>query len=184
MIELLLTYKYFILIPLAILEGPIISVVAGFLTTLQIFNLTIIFIIILIGDILGDGIFYYIGYKGKRLFKYFNISEEEIEKAKIYFQENHQKAIASSKIIWGIGTAGLVAAGALQISYKKYFKTCAFYSIGQSLIMVLLGVFFGQSYVIIEKYFNYYTAIVSMLALIILIFFIFIKKHKQNKRKI
>lgn len=184
MIELLLTYKYLILIPLAIIEGPIISVICGFLVTLGFFNPLLVYIVMVLGDIIGDGIFYYIGYKGKKLFHYFNVNEEKIEKAKIYFQENHNKAIAGSKIIWGIGTAGLIAAGALHVSYKRYFKTCALYSLAQSLIMMLLGVFFGQAYVLIGKYFNYYASGISVIGLVLIFFFIFIKKYKNSKEKI
>ena len=181
-IQLLLTYKYAILIPLSIIEGPIVSVVAGFLTTQGVLNLLLVFLIMIIGDIIGDGIFYFIGYKGKKLFHYFKINEEKIEKAKIYFQENHNKAIAASKIMWGIGTAGLIAAGALHVPYKRYFKTCALYSFGQSFIMIILGIFFGQAYIIIGKYFNYYSALVSILVIAFLLFFVFIRKYKQNKK--
>jgi len=180
MLELLLTYKYLIVIPLAIAEGPIISVICGFLATLGFFNPFLVYVIMVMGDIIGDGIFYYIGYKGKRLFRYFKISEEKVEKAKIYFENNHKKAIAGSKIMWGIGTAGLVAAGALHVPYKRYFRTCALYSLLQSLIMILLGVFFGQAYEIIGKYFNYYASVVSILAIAVLLYFIFIKKYKKN----
>ena len=78
-----------------------------------------------------------------------------MEKAKIYFENNHKKAIAGSKIMWGVGTAGLVAAGALHTPYKRYFQTCAMYSLAQSFIMIMLGIFFGQSYLVIGKYFDY-----------------------------
>lgn len=179
-IQLLLTYKYFILIPLAIIEGPIVSVIAGFLTTLGFFNPLVVYVVMVSGDIIGDGIFYLIGYKGKNLFRYFKINEEKVEKAKVYFEKNHQKAIAGSKIMWGIGTAGLIAAGALHVSYKRYFKTCALYSLAQSFVMMLLGIFFGQAYEIIGKYFDYYAAITSILVLIVLLFFIFMKKYKKN----
>ena len=182
LIQLLLTYKYVILIPLAIIEGPIVSVIAGFLTTQGIFNLLLVFLVMVAGDIIGDGIFYFIGYKGEKFFHYFKINEEKIEKAKIYFQENHKKAIALSKVMWGIGTAGLIAAGALHVSYKRYFKTCALYSLGQSFIMIALGIFFGQAYIIIGKYFNYYTAWISILGIAFLLFFVFIRKYKQNKK--
>jgi membrane protein DedA with SNARE-associated domain len=170
--------------PLAIIEGPIVSVAAGFLTTHGVFNPLLVFLVMVAGDIIGDGIFYFIGYKGKKLFHYFKINEEKIEKAKIYFQENHKKAIAASKIMWGIGTAGLIAAGALHISYKRYFKTCALYSLGQSFVMIFLGIFFGQAYLMIGKYFNYYAALISVLAIALLIFFVFIQKYKQNKKEI
>ncbi len=180
MIELLLTYKYLIIVPLAIIEGPIISVICGLLTTLGVFNPLVVYAVMVLGDIIGDGIFYYIGYSGKGLFSYFKISEEKVEKAKIYFQNNHKKAIAGSKIMYGIGTAGLVAAGALHTPYKRYFKTCALFSLGQSLVMMLLGIFFGQSYLIIGKYLDYYAAGVSVLALVVLVFLIFIRKYKKN----
>ncbi len=180
MIELLLTYKYLILIPLSIVEGPIVSVLAGFLATLGVFNLFVVYLIMVSGDIIGDGIFYYVGYSGKNLFRYFNVSEEKVEKAKIYFENNHQKAIAGSKIMWGIGTAGLIAAGALHIPYKRYFQTCALYSLAQSFVMILLGMFFGQAYEIIGKYFDYYAAIISILVLAVLLFFVFMKKYRKN----
>lgn len=180
MIELILTYKYLILTPLAIIEGPIISVIAGFLTTLNVFNPLFVFLVMVAGDIIGDAIYYYIGYSGKNLFKYFKINEKKIEKAKLYFEKNHKKAIAGSKILWGIGTAGLVTAGALHIPYKKYFKTCALYSLGQSFIMITIGILFGQAYLTIEKYFNYYAAVVSIVTLSLIIFFIFTKKYQRN----
>ena len=179
-IQLLLTYKYFILIPLAIIEGPIVSVIAGFLATFGFFNLLVVYAVMVSGDIIGDGIFYYIGYSGKNLFRYFKINEEKIEKAKVYFENNHRKAIAGSKIMWGIGTAGLIAAGALRVPYQRYFKTCALYSLAQSFIMMLLGIFFGQAYGIIGKYFDYYAAVISILVLVVLLFFVFMKKYRKN----
>lgn len=184
MIELLVAYKYLIVVPLAIIEGPIISVICGFLTTLGVFNPLLIFIVMVAGDIIGDGIYYYIGYSGKKLFRFIKINEEKIVKAKLYFENNHKKAIAGSKIMWGIGTAGLITAGALHVPYKRYFKTCALYSMAQSLIMILLGVFFGQSYVLIGKYFNYYAAASSIIVLFVLLFVFFQYYRKKKNKKI
>ncbi|MFA6300804.1 MAG: VTT domain-containing protein [Candidatus Paceibacterota bacterium] len=183
-VQLLLTYKYLILIPLAIAEGPIVSVIAGFLATLGVFNIFVVYLIMVSGDIIGDAIFYYIGYSGKNLFRYFKINEEKIEKTKLYFEKNHNKAIAGSKILWGVGTAGLIAAGALHVPYKRYFKTCALYSLAQSFIMILLGIFFGQAYITIGKYFNYYASTVSIFAVAIIVYLIFIKIYKKNKEEI
>lgn len=179
MIELLLTYKYAIVIPLAIIEGPIISVICGFLTTLGIFNLLLVFVVMVIGDILGDGIQYSVGYYGKRFLHYFKITDEKMEKIKIYFQNNHKKTIVISKLLYGIGSVGLIAAGTLRVPYFRYFKTCALVSIIQSTIMITVGIFFGQTYIIIEKYLNYYAALTSVTALVIL-FFIFVRKYKKK----
>jgi membrane protein DedA with SNARE-associated domain len=181
MIQLLLTYKYIILIPLAIIEGPIVTVICGFLVTLKFFNPFVVYIVMVLGDIVGDGGIYYIGYSGKRFLKYFKVTEEKLEKAKLYFHENHHKAIIMSKLVHGIGFTGLLAAGASRVPYKRYFKTCAAISVVQSFVMLIIGIFFGHAYVQIGKYLNYYAAGVSVLVLTILLI-VFIKKYKVNVR--
>lgn len=181
MIELLLTYKYLILIPLSIIEGPIVTVVAGFLATLGVFNPLLVYVIMVIGDIIGDGTIYYIGHSGKRFLKYFKVTEEKLEKAKTYFHENHKKAIVTSKLAHGIGFTGLLAAGASHTPYKRYFKTCALISVIQSFIMLMIGMLFGRAYTVIGKYLNYYAAFASVAVLISLLFAI-IQKYKMGKK--
>ncbi|MFZ1019520.1 MAG: VTT domain-containing protein [Minisyncoccia bacterium] len=181
MINLLLTYKYLILVPLAIIEGPIVTVVCGFLVTLKFFNPFLVYIIMVLGDIVGDGIIYYIGYSGKRFLHYFKITESRLEKAKAYFHSNHKKAIAMSKLIHGIGFVGLVAAGASHVPYKRYFKTCAIISSIQSFVMLMIGIFFGHAYALIGKYLNYYAAFVSVIFLLGLLI-LFLKKYHFNIR--
>lgn len=181
MLELLLTYKYVILMPLSIIEGPIIAVVCGFLITLKIMNLFGVYAILVAGDVVGDGVIYYIGYSGKRFLKYFRVTDEKLEKAKTYFHENHKKAVIMSKLVHGIGFTGLIAAGASHVPYKRYFKTCTLISVIQSAVMILIGILFGHAYVKIGKYLNYYAAFVSIIALIVALF-ILVKKYKINIR--
>ncbi|KKQ47448.1 MAG: hypothetical protein US65_C0010G0006 [Candidatus Yanofskybacteria bacterium GW2011_GWC2_37_9] len=177
MVELLLTYKYLILIPLSIVEGPVLMIVCGPLIVLGILNPLLVYLIIVFGDIVGDFAQYYIGYRGKRFLPYFKITEEKLEKAETYFNENYKKAIVMSKIVYGIGFTGLVAAGALHIPFGRYFKTCGIVSLIQYAIWFVIGILFGNMYVVIEKYLNYYAAIVSLIILIILLF-AFIRKYK------
>lgn len=166
MIELLFTYKYLILIPLSIIEGPIITVVCGFLVTLKIFNPFIVYIIMVIGDVIGDGFIYYLGFKGQKYVHFFRVNDIQLEKAKTYFANNHHKALLMSKLIHGLGFTGLLAAGASHVPYKKYFKTCLAISAVQSLVMLIIGIVFGHAYTLIGKYLNYYAAFVSVAALV------------------
>jgi membrane protein DedA with SNARE-associated domain len=179
MIQLLLTYKYLILIPLAIIEGPIVTIVAGFLVTLKMFNPFLVYVIMVIGDIVGDAGIYYIGYSGKHVLKYFKVTEEKLEKAKQFFHENHKRALFVSKLAHGIGFTGLIAAGAAHVPYKRYFKTCAIISALQSLIMLMIGIFFGHAYVKIGQYLNYYAAGASVVVLLVVVFFL-IRKYKMG----
>lgn len=167
--------------PLAIIEGPIVAVICGFLVTLRVLNPLLVYVILVIGDVVGDGVIYYIGYSGKRFLKYFKITEEKLEKAKIYFHENHKKAIVMSKLVHGIGFTGLVAAGASHVPYKRYFKTCTLISVVQSFVMIMVGVLFGHAYVVIGKYLDYYAALVSVLVLVIILFII-IRKYRLGTK--
>lgn len=47
-IHFLITYKYAVLLPIAIPEGPIIAVIAGFLSSQGILDLSIAFVIIVL----------------------------------------------------------------------------------------------------------------------------------------
>ena len=181
MIELLLTYKYWIIIPLSVIEGPIVTVVAGFLATLGVFNPFVVYLVMITGDVVGDGIAYSFGYFGKRFLRYFKITDEKLEKAKIYFQENHKKAILASKVVYGLGTTGLITAGVLRVPYKRFFKTCILISAVQSLVLLAIGILFGNAYVVIGKYLDYYAAGGSVIALTVLLF-VFIRKYKIAKK--
>jgi membrane protein DedA with SNARE-associated domain len=123
-------------VSLAIIEGPIVTVVCGFLVTLGFFNPFLVYIVMVLGDIVGDGIIYYLGFSGKRFLRYFKITDEKLEKAKKYFKDNHKKAIIISKLLHGIGFTGLVAAGASHVPYKRYLKTCTIISVVQSGIVL------------------------------------------------
>jgi membrane protein DedA with SNARE-associated domain len=185
MIQLLLTYKYLILVPLAIIEGPITSVVAGFLSTSGIFNLLFVFPIMVMGDMVGDSIFYGLGRFGSGiLHKYghrVGATPEKLAEAKVYFANNHHKALIMSKLIHGIGLSGLIVAGSLKVPYPRYIKTCTLIAIGQSFIFLTLGVFFGKAFSVIGKYLNYYAAGVSVIALFIIILVVF-NKYKNGKK--
>lgn len=186
MITLLLTYKYFILLPLAIVEGPIITVVAGFLVSTGLLSIVPVYLIVLLGDVIGDTIAYSIGrFGGSTLIHRYGhrigLTPEKLEQTKEYFKNNHGKALLFSKIFHGVGVAGLIAAGSLQIPYLRYIRICFFISALQSAIFLLIGVLFGGAYIQIQKYFDYFAATISVIVLLVTFFIIFfhIKSRSQ-----
>ena len=190
-ILLLTKYKYLILLPIAIVEGPLVSVVAGFLVSLNIFNFFLVYIIIIIGDIVGDTIFYSLGrWGGKIVIKYghkIGVGTDKLEIAKGYFVDNHHKTLITAKLVHGIGVSGLVAAGALRVPYDRFIKTCVYISIIQSLVLTSIGFFVGGAYVKIGQYLDYYAALGSLVVMVIVlsvIFYFLWKKYKIVKSEI
>ncbi|OHB07579.1 MAG: hypothetical protein A3I19_00390 [Candidatus Zambryskibacteria bacterium RIFCSPLOWO2_02_FULL_38_13] len=179
-IQYILAYKYLILLPFSIIEGPFLAVICGFLVTTKILNPWIVLPIVIVGDIIGDSILYFVGRTGKKALRFFRVKEESLEEAKKYFADNHKKALITSKLIHGLGFTGLLAAGAVRVPYKKYFITCSTVSLIQSPILLLLGVLFADAYMQIAKYLDYYAATSSAIFIIIIIWLLI----RRNKNKI
>jgi membrane protein DedA with SNARE-associated domain len=179
----LLVYKYFIIVPFSIIEGPVLAVICGFLVATKVLNFWIALPIFIVGDIIGDGILYFAGRAGKGALRFFRVKEENLKEAKKYFVDNHHKALIMSKLIHGLGFTGLVAAGAVHVPYKKYFITCATVSLIQSSVLLVLGILFGHAYMKVGQYLNYYAATVSAIFVIIVVWLLF-KRYNKNKIKI
>lgn len=178
-VYLLTQYKYLILFPLAIVEGPIIAVIAGFLCTHKLLNPILVFPIIVFGDIIGDSICYSFGRFGmpkfiKKIGGRFGLSPEKINRARFYFESNPIRTISISKITLGIGVAGIYLAGNARIPYKKFIRICLITSLSQYLIYLSIGLLFGQAYIQINHYLNNFASF-SIIAALAVIFFIIVK---------
>jgi len=184
---LLSKYKYLILFPIAVLEGPFAAIIVGFLSSSGIFNIFIVYLVLVFGDMVGDSLYYFLGrLSGSSVAKHghrFGITTEKLETAKKYFGDYHHQALIISKLAYGIGVSGIVAAGVLKISYRKFIKTCAYIALIQSACLVLIGFLFGHAYLQIEQYLNIYAKIVLIVALILIGYFVFTKIKRKIKIK-
>ena len=178
LILLLTKYGYFVLFLLAIVEGPITIIIAGFLASLGLMNVFVIYAIVMAGDIVGDTGVYIIGRSGGAIFsRYFKKHSDKLDKAKKYFEAHHNKAIVLSKLVHGLGITGLFAAGSLRIPYKRYITICFITTAVQSVLLLTVGVLFGHSYVQLNKYLNYFST-TTIIAGLFIIFIVAIKKLK------
>jgi len=183
-ILLLLTeYKYLILFPIAVLEGPFTAILVGFLASVNIFNIFLAYVVLVFGDMVGDSFYYALGRLGGHfIMKHgmrIGISPEKLENAKNYFSNYHDRALIISKLAYGVGISGLVVAGILKISYKKFIKTCTYIALIQSAFLLFIGFLFGSAYAQIGKYLNDYAKIASAIVLIFLGYLIFSKIKKS-----
>jgi len=178
LLPLIDAYGYLILFPLAIIEGPIVTIIGGFFVTLGIMDPLLVFAIVIAGDVIGDSAYYGLGrWSGTAILAraggFLGITEEKLEKAKSYFNLHGNKMITFSKLIHGIGTAGLVAAGSLAVPYRRYITICFLVTLAQSSLLLAIGILFGHAYVQIERYLNYYAAVASIAVLLVLLLLVF-----------
>ncbi|MDQ6814466.1 MAG: VTT domain-containing protein [Bacteroidota bacterium] len=183
-IHLLTQYKYYILFPLAIVEGPIIAVIAGFLCNNGFMNPLIVYPIIVAGDIVGDSGCYLLGRLGvpsfiKRIARWFGVTDEKIKRVRVLFNTNPNKIVGLSKIILGVGVAGIYLAGNSRVPFTRFLLICLVVSALQYVFYLGLGLLFGSAYLHINQYLNNFAAINITIVLAIILFLLI--KYLKNK---
>ncbi len=173
----LLEYRYFIIFPLTIIEGPILMIICGFLLKLGYFSFLPLYLVLMAGDLIGDIIWYGIGYHWAHPFikKYgyiVSITEEIFQKVEDVFRRHQNKILFISKITMGFGFAlvTLMAAGAIKIDFKKYM---IFNTVGQFVwtgFLIYIGYSFGNLYLTIDKTFREIALIAFILLLMGLLY--------------
>lgn len=179
-INWLIIYRYWLFLPFVIIEGPIITIIAGFLASLGYFNIFLLYIIVVFLDLFEDSLIYLLGkFWGKKFVNkfgaYFGINNKRFLLFKKHFKRHSKKAIIIGKLpvvgfTWFIP---LIAAGMTKMPFHKYMSMCFLTSLPKSLFLLLIGYYFGKFYVTIDKYLNYFGwAITVLIILIILIYFV------------
>ena len=184
--NLLMQYRYLVLLPLCIVEGPIIAVVAGLLCSRGIMNPLYAYLVIVLGDVTGDSIVYLLGRHGKskstflvKIKSWIGLTEAKMERARVYFETNPRKTISLSKIILGIGVAGIYMAGNAKVAYGKFISICIATSALQYIFYLGLGFLFGQAYIQINQYLNFFASFSIVLGIALILFFVIKLKLKK-----
>lgn len=186
----LMTYRYFLIVPLTIIEGPIVMVLCGFLLRFGTFDLVPLYVALIVADLIGDIIWYSVGrFWGirfiKRFGKYFSITEKTLERSTELFHRHHNKILFISKITMGFGFAlvTLIAAGIAKVPFRKYL---VFNVAGQFIwtaVLLAIGYSFGHLYTTIDTGFRdvAFVALIIMVAVIIYGFGKYISKRIGEK---
>jgi len=183
--ELILNYLtihgYFALFFICIFEGPLTSILAGFLCSIGIFKISVVYFILVFSDITGDILAFSIGYLiRKDLLKFLKISKEKINFIEEFFKENAGKTIFISKFIIGLGSWALISASAAGVKAKRFFSYCIPVSFVKSIILIGIGYFFGEMYSKINTLIDTSSTIFFVLAIILILYFLTKKKIKHH----
>lgn len=181
----LLHYRYLILFPIAIVEGPIITIIAGFLASLGYLNIFLAYGIIVIGDLTGDGLWYALGYFSRhrhigRWGKLFGLTDERIQRLEKHFEKHSGKTLSLGKISHGIGTVFLVAAGAAKMPFWKFIYYNFWGTLVKSLFLILIGYYFGHALTKINSYLEFVADIFIAAGLLVALGLFVYSRRKKN----
>ena len=154
------TYGISILAPLAILEGPIVTVVAAYLASLNLLRLVDVIIIVIIGDLIGDCILYWVGrgmldWLPLSLRMRFGVSRRRMAVLMRTFRDNGVRVLVVGKLTHAAGFAVLVGAGAARMNFGTFVLANLLATIPKSLALVAVGYLFGSAHALIAQWISW-----------------------------
>lgn len=185
-VALLLAYRYWILFPLALVEGPVVSIIAGLLVSHGTFALVPTFIILFLGDAIPDALYYSIGrlsHRGNFLKRHghrFGITEHRLAAMERLWRHHTAKSVMLSKWAYGLSTALLLSAGLVRLPARKYFSYVVPLAMAQSAALLAIGYYFGSSYQLVSKYIEGAGWIVAAGVVIFLVIYFFATRYAKR----
>ena len=175
-------YGYLILFPLVVLEGPIIALVAGFFVYLGYFQPFPAFGVLLLGDLIPDTIYYYIGRFGNKTKIAKKYGPRLIPMEKLL--RNHgRKTMFFGKLAYGLSAPFLISAGLVKMPFKKFISYAFPITIFQYALIMAIGYYLGSSYNLATKYIESAGIIIAVILVVLTIGYVFFIKCVRLKIK-
>lgn len=167
---------YIIMFLLMCIEGPNIATASGFAASLGYFNPWIVFFLSILGDLIPDSTYYFIGRfspinlidKIGEIFKFKKTSTENIRK---FLKNEPIKTIIAIKFTPIITVPSFIIIGSTKIRYIKFISVCVVMTLIKSSVFVSIGYYFGRLY-LFNKYLEYGNILLFFIPPIIIIIFI------------
>lgn len=150
--QLIVEYRYWILIPLTFVEGPIIAFIAGTLASLGYFNIWVLAVLFFVRDVGLDLVYYAIGHFGGRtrfvqkMLKKLRIHDGHLEDVRKLWERRPGWTMFIGKISYGIASAFIVVAGMVRMPLPQFVGWGAVVAVVQYGGLLALGYFFGNAF--------------------------------------
>jgi membrane protein DedA with SNARE-associated domain len=144
-----------IVAPIAVLEGPIVTVIAAWLASQGLMSLWGVAVVVIVADLVGDVGLYSLGRWGlarlpARWRSRFGLTGERLAGLSGHFEDHGGRTVFLGKITHSAGFAVLVAAGMARMPMARFFWFNLLGTIPKSLLFVALGYGFGSAYASID----------------------------------
>jgi membrane protein DedA with SNARE-associated domain len=187
-LALLLTkYGYFILFPLAAIEGPIVSLVVGFLIYLGYFQFLPAYALLILGDLIPDTAYYYLGRFGnkeKLIEKYgarYDFISGNFKLVEKLWQKHGRKTMFLGKLAYGLSVPFLISAGLIKMPFRKFISYTFPVTLFQYGVLMTIGYALGNSYQIAEQYIQDVYVIIAAILILFVVCYIFLMKYARGQ---
>ncbi|MDT8856236.1 VTT domain-containing protein [Paracoccaceae bacterium Fryx2] len=174
-IALLATQGLPLLAPIAVLEGPIITVIAGYLASLSHIPLVPAFVVLVIADLVGDSLLYGVGRKWGgalpgRLRRLVDADGTRLAQLAAHFGRHGGRTLILGKLTHSAGAAILVAAGIARMPFLPFLWFNLLATIPKTLAFLAIGYGAGHAFAEIDRWISWGSlAVVLLIGLVVLL---------------
>jgi membrane protein DedA with SNARE-associated domain len=156
-IHMLRSEGLLLLFPLAIVEGPIVTVIAAYLASLGYLNVFAVFVVVVSADLVGDCILYSLGRFGhdvvlKRWGLRFGVDARQLAGIEAHFRSRGGRTLLIGKLTHAVGFIILFVAGASRMSFPTFLWYNLVGTLPKCMFFVVIGYTIGSAYTEIDSY--------------------------------
>lgn len=185
LVTLVEAHPFLVLLPLAILEGPIVTVAAAWLMRGSVLDLSLVYLICVAGDLIGDVGMFALGRRANALparwQRRLGITEGRLDRLAEHFRYRAGRTLVLGKLTHSAGFAVLLAAGASGMDVRRFLGWSLLATLPKTLAFVLVGYGFGMALGSVDTWL--FRGSLLMLAVIVVAGGLWGLHHHQQRRE-
>lgn len=165
-------WLYPLLFLVAWIEGPILMLFSGFLVGAGVFNVYLVYPVLVFGDLFGDFVWYGIGHFGAKktidkVGSFFRLDLSLLPRLEELFRHRQKWIVFLSKVTMGFGFAivTLMAAGMVKMRLKDFGLFNFLGGLVFTAVLMLIGFSMGQAYMMFGQKLELLSTIAGFIAL-------------------
>ena len=169
--SLVQAHGLWLLAPVTVLEGPIVTVIAAYMASLGLLNLYAVYVICVLGDLVGDAGIYALGRWGPKTLPgrwqvRLGLNRSRRYGLKDHFRDTGGRTLLIGKLTHSAGAAVLFAAGTGKMPFGAFLGWNLLGTLPKTLLFVVIGYMFGYAYSTIDNYIFRATLILAALIIV------------------
>jgi len=180
-LQLIQSHGLWLLVPFAIVEGPIVTVIAAYLAKLGYMNVWAVYAVCVVSDLVGDAMYYAIGRYGTHLLPERWLVKLGLNEARQltltdHFAEKGGRTLLFGKWTHSTGLPIMLASGLARMNFAAYLWYNIIGTVPKTALFVAIGYFAGAAYSSIDTYIARISLALLAAALIALLWFWYKRK--------
>jgi membrane-associated protein len=188
LLALLARYSYLLLFPLALLEGPVVAMLAGVLVAARLLNGPVAYLVIVLADLTGDSVYYLLGRWGRHpavapVLRRLGGTAEHLERLERALHRHGPRAFLAAKLSHFMVVPFLVATGVARLRYPRFLAYDLLPTLPKSACFLVLGVAFGGQIPRLRAYLDVGTGATVALALVLVGLYLPVARYRARRRQ-